>query len=56
MMKKRKVKRRNKDKTVGNGGKRFIQIMKEGFYIMNDRTRGDWKGEYTYIGARDSTL
>lgn len=51
------TRRKSKDKTVGNGGKKFIQaMMEEGFYIMNGRIRGDWDGEYTYIGARGSTV
>lgn len=51
------TRRKSKDKTVGNGGKKFIQaMMEEGFYIMNGRIRGDWDGEYTYIRARGSTV
>lgn len=51
------TRRKSKDKTVGNGGKKFIQaMMEEGFYIMNGRIRGDWDGEYTYTGARGSTV
>lgn len=37
--------------------KRFIQTMKEeGLYITNGRTKKNWEGEYTYIGARGSTV
>lgn len=37
--------------------KRFIQTMKEeGLYIINGRTKKNWEGEYTYIGARGSTV
>lgn len=51
------IERRSKDKTIGNGGKRFIRTIKEeGFYFINGRTNGDCEGEYTYIGARGSTV
>lgn len=44
------IERKSKDKIIGNRGKKFIQTMKEeGLY---GRTKGDWEGEYTYIGAQ----
>lgn len=49
--------RKSKDKTIGNGGRKLIELMRElGLEILNGRTEGDWEGEYTYIGGRGNTV
>lgn len=49
--------RSSKDKIIGNGGRKFMELMQErSFSIMNGKTRGDWEGEYTYVGARGNTV
>lgn len=49
--------RYSKDKIVGNGGKNLSDWIKEkGWYILNGATEGDWNGEYTYAGARGSSV
>jgi exonuclease III len=49
--------RRSKDKTIGNGGRKFIEWLQEkGWYILNGAVTGDWEREYTYVGARGSTV
>lgn len=51
------IQRKSKDKTVGNGSSSFMEILQgEGFNVLNGRTKGDWEGEYTYVGARGSTV
>lgn len=51
------LKRKSKDKTIGNGGRKFVEwIQEKGWYILNGRTKGDWEGEYTYVGARGNTI
>lgn len=51
------VTRKSKDKTIGNGGTKFIDKMLEGgLNVLNGKTEGDWEGEYTYVGARGSTV
>ena len=43
----------SKNKTIGNGGKKFIEWLQEkGWHILNGATKDDWEGEYTYVGAR----
>lgn len=52
-----KGERKSKDKVVGNGGKKLVEWVQErGWYILNGTMEGDWEGEYTYIGARGSTV
>jgi len=42
---------------IGNGGRGFVEIItKYGWYILNGRLRGYWEGEYTYVGARGSSV
>lgn len=49
--------RNSKDKIIGNGGEKFVRILKEeGLSILNGKTNGDWEGEYTYIGSRGCTV
>lgn len=31
-------------------------VQREGWYILNGTMEGDWEGEFTYIGARGSTV
>lgn len=31
-------------------------IQEKGWYILNSKTRGDWEKEYTYIGARGTSV
>ncbi|XP_020289886.1 uncharacterized protein LOC109857707, partial [Pseudomyrmex gracilis] len=51
------VERKSKDKMIGNGGRKFIDSMIEnGLNVLNGRTNGDWDGEFTYVGARGSTV
>jgi len=51
------IARRSKDKTVGNGGRNLIDwVQNKGWYVLNGTCRGDWEGEYTYVGARGSTV
>lgn len=38
--------RKNKDKTVGNGGKKFMEkIYEKRWYILHGRTEGDYTRE-----------
>ncbi|KYN28175.1 hypothetical protein ALC57_02421, partial [Trachymyrmex cornetzi] len=47
------IERRSKDKVIGNGGKELVDwAQKKGWYILNGTMKGDWEGEYTYIGYR----
>ncbi|EZA59688.1 hypothetical protein X777_16573, partial [Ooceraea biroi] len=49
--------RKSKNKIIGNGGKEFLGIIQEkGWHILNGKTKGDWEGEYTYIGARGNSV
>jgi len=51
------IERRSKDKTVGNGDRNLIDwVQNRGWYVLNGTCRGDWEGEYTYVGARGSTV
>lgn len=43
----------SKDKVIRENGRKFIDVIEErSWYILNGRTKGDWEGEFTYIGAR----
>jgi len=56
-MKEAGIKRRSKDKTVGNGGRNLIDwVQDRGWYLLNGTCRGDWNGEFTYVGARGRTV
>jgi len=45
------------DKTVRNGGRNLIHwVQNRGWYVLNGTSRGDWEGEYTYVGTRGSTV
>jgi len=49
--------RKSRDKTIGNGGRNLMWWMQEkGWYVMNGTTKGDWRGEFTYVGARGSSV
>jgi len=49
--------RRSRDRIVSNSGKNLIGwIQDKGWYILNGRTKGDWRGEFTYAGARGSIV
>jgi len=42
---------------IGNGGKKLVDwTQRKGWYILNESTKGDWDGEYTYIDYKDSTV
>lgn len=47
----------SKDKKLGNGGKRLINLVEDiGGYILNGTQIGDEEGEFTYIGSKGSTV
>lgn len=47
----------SKNKAIGNGGRGLMNIMKGlGLEVLNGKTKGDWEGEYTYVGVRASTV
>lgn len=48
--------RRSKDKVIENNGRNFVNWLTEKWNILNGITEGDWEGEYTYVGARGSTV
>ncbi|EZA53828.1 hypothetical protein X777_06702 [Ooceraea biroi] len=49
--------RKSKDRTIGLGGKRFVdKIYENGWHILNGRIQGDWDGEFTYVGARSCSV
>lgn len=49
--------RKSKDKTVGNGGKNMVEfVSKKGWLILNGSEVGDEEGEFTFIGARGSSV
>lgn len=51
------VVRKSKDETIGNGGRKFLEKMwNKGLDILNGKTKGDWEGEFTCIGARGSSV
>jgi len=40
-------------KDIGNGGRSFMDWFSEkGWEVLNCCTKGDWEGEFTYVGAR----
>lgn len=50
-------KRFSKDKTIGNEGRNLIEwVGEKGWYIMNGNVKGDWEGDFTYVGPRGSSL
>ncbi|XP_011858991.1 PREDICTED: protein PXR1-like [Vollenhovia emeryi] len=51
------MERCSRDKIIGNGGKNFVNAIQErGWYMLNGKTEGDWEGEFTYVGARGSSV
>lgn len=49
--------RASKDKVSNNGSKRMLEIInKKGWTIASENLKGDEEGEFTYIGARGSTV
>lgn len=55
--KKEEITRKNRDKTIGNGDRKLMDLMQElGLEILNSKTESDWEGEHTYIDARGSTV
>lgn len=41
---------------IGNEGKNYIEWIREKrWYILNEKIE-DWEGEYTYVGARGSSV
>jgi len=51
------VERKSNDKLVSNGGKGLIDFTQDkGWYLLNGTTVGDWDGEYTFVGARVSSV
>jgi len=42
---------------IENGDRGFVELITEyDWHILNGRSRGDWEGEYTYVGARGSSI
>lgn len=50
------VERRSKDRVIGNEGKNYIEWREKRWYILNGKIEEDWEGEYTYVGARGSSV
>lgn len=51
------MERKSTDKMIGRDGKRLINwIQEKGWYILNGAKDGEWEGEYTYVGARGSSI
>jgi len=49
--------RHSKDTGISNEGRRLVDwTNKMGWEILNGCTEGDWEGEFTYIGARGSSV
>ncbi|XP_077277120.1 uncharacterized protein LOC143905535 [Temnothorax americanus] len=49
--------RKSKDRVIGNGGRNLVEwILNKGWYLLNGSTKGDWEGEYTFTGARGSSV
>lgn len=49
--------RKSKDKKGSNEKRKLIKwIHKKGWNILNGATKGDWEGEYTYVGTRGNTV
>lgn len=48
--------RRSKDRIINNEGRKLVELLqKSGLNVLNNRSEGDWEGEFTYVGARGST-
>lgn len=51
------VRRKSKDKKVNNKGKELVKLIGEiGGYILNGVVEKDRKGEFTYVGPRNSSV
>lgn len=51
------VGRKNKDKKKNKKGRKFIELIEEiGEHILNETTKGDKAGEFTYVGLRESSV
>lgn len=51
------MKRSSKDKITNNEGQNFIEWLQENvWYLLKGNTRGDWEGEFTYIGSRGTSV
>lgn len=51
------IERRSKDRVIGNEEKNYIEWIREKrWYILNGKIKEDWEGEYTYVGARGSSV
>jgi len=51
------IARKSKDKIIGKEGKKFVEMLEEkGWHVLNNRTAGDWEGEYTYVGVRGCSV
>jgi len=49
--------RKSKDKIINKEGKLLVERLQEsGLNVLNGRSVGDGEGEYTYVGARGSTV
>lgn len=49
--------RNSKDKVVGNGGRRMIEMLvKKRWTVANGNVEGDEEGEYTFTGPRGNTV
>lgn len=47
----------SKDKTIGNEGMNLIEwVGEKGWYIMNGNVKGDWEGDFMYVGPRGSSV
>jgi len=55
-MKEAGIERRSKDKTVGNGGRNLIDWVQDRGYLLNGTCRGDWNGEFMYVGTKGRTV
>lgn len=45
------------DKGIGHEGRKLMDwIIEKGWYVLNGSMNGDWKGEYTFVGARGNTV
>jgi len=55
---KKEIDRSSKDKCISNRGKEVygIWIREKTWEVLNGYTEGDWEGEFTYVGARESTV
>lgn len=51
------VKRKNKDKTMNNRGREFVELVGNiGGYIPNGTITGDEEGEFMYVGPKCSSV